>query len=156
VAMAREARWTRRFLMGWSAGVVYWFGVCYWIQFVLAFHGGLGEAAGWAVFLLFALAREPRPLRRFLLGWASGVVYWFGVCYWIQFVLAFHGGLGSRARAISKGASATGASHAIWNRGKQSTRSAADSNASSQFSTGPGAPRRSPHLPCRSFGPADR
>jgi len=45
VAMAREPRWPRRFLLGWSAGVVYWFGVCYWIQFVLAFHGGLGDAA---------------------------------------------------------------------------------------------------------------
>jgi apolipoprotein N-acyltransferase len=57
VAMAREPRWGRRFLMSWSAGVVYWFGVCYWIQFVLAFHGGLGDAAGWAVFLLFAVAK---------------------------------------------------------------------------------------------------
>jgi apolipoprotein N-acyltransferase len=53
VAMAREPRWMRRFLLGWGAGVVYWFGVCYWIQFVLSFHGGLGDAAGWAVFLLF-------------------------------------------------------------------------------------------------------
>ena len=57
VAMARETRWKRRFLLGWSAGVVYWFGVCYWIQFVLSFHGGLGEAAGWAVFLLFCVAK---------------------------------------------------------------------------------------------------
>ncbi len=57
VAMAREPRWKRRFLLGWSAGVVYWFGVCYWIQFVLSFHGGLGEAAGWAVFLLFCAAK---------------------------------------------------------------------------------------------------
>jgi apolipoprotein N-acyltransferase len=57
VAMAREPRWWRRFLLGWSAGVVYWFGVCYWIEFVLSFHGGLGEAAGWAVFLLFAVAK---------------------------------------------------------------------------------------------------
>ena len=37
--------------------MVYWFGVCYWIQFVLSFHGGLGDAAGWAVFLLFAVAK---------------------------------------------------------------------------------------------------
>jgi apolipoprotein N-acyltransferase len=48
---------TRRFLFGWAAGIVYWFGVCYWIQFVLSFHGGLGETAGWAVFTLFALAK---------------------------------------------------------------------------------------------------
>ena len=53
LALARERRPARRFLLGWIAGVVYWFGVCYWIQFVLAFHGGLGDAAGWALFLLF-------------------------------------------------------------------------------------------------------
>src|SRR5512140_1931779 len=57
VALGREPRWTRRFLLGWGAGVVYWFGICYWIQFVLAFHGGLGEGAGWAVFLLFCVAK---------------------------------------------------------------------------------------------------
>ncbi len=57
VAMARERRPLRRFLMGWAAGTVYWFGVCYWIQFVLSFHGGMGDAEGWAVFLLFAVAK---------------------------------------------------------------------------------------------------
>ncbi len=57
VAMTRERRAGRRFLMGWCAGVVYWFGVCYWIQFVLAFHGGLGDAAGWAVFMLFCFTK---------------------------------------------------------------------------------------------------
>ena len=57
IAMAREPRWPRRFLLSWTAGVVYWFGVCYWIQFVLSFHGGLGDAEGWAVFLLFAVAK---------------------------------------------------------------------------------------------------
>ena len=57
IAMAREARASRRFLYGWLTGVVYWFGVCYWIQFVLSFHGGLGEVAGWAVFLLFCVAK---------------------------------------------------------------------------------------------------
>jgi apolipoprotein N-acyltransferase len=57
VAVAREARPRRRFLMGWAAGIVYWFGVCYWIQFVLSFHGGLGDAAGWAVFTLFAITK---------------------------------------------------------------------------------------------------
>jgi apolipoprotein N-acyltransferase len=57
VAMARERRRLRRFLIGWTAGIVYWFGVCYWIQFVLAFHGGMGSALAWAMFLLFALAK---------------------------------------------------------------------------------------------------
>lgn len=43
--------------------------------------------------LLVAAGREPRPLARFLLGWAGGIVYWIGVCYWIQFVLHRHGAL---------------------------------------------------------------
>lgn len=44
--------------------------------------------------LLLALAREPRPLWRFLLGEFAGIVYWFVICYWIQFVLEVHGGMG--------------------------------------------------------------
>lgn len=57
IALARERRPGRRFLLGWSAGVVFWFGVCYWIQFVLAFHGGMGDVEGWLVFLLFCAAK---------------------------------------------------------------------------------------------------
>jgi apolipoprotein N-acyltransferase len=44
--------------------------------------------------LLIALAREPRPLWRFLLGEFAGIVYWCAICYWIQFVLEVHGGMG--------------------------------------------------------------
>ncbi len=44
--------------------------------------------------LLIALAFEPRPLWRFLLGEFAGIVYWFAICYWIQFVLEVHGGMG--------------------------------------------------------------
>jgi len=56
-AVARERRPWRRFFMGWACGIAFWFGVCYWIQFVLSFHGGLGDPLGWAVFLLFCLAK---------------------------------------------------------------------------------------------------
>jgi apolipoprotein N-acyltransferase len=45
--------------------------------------------------LLVAAAREPRPLRRFLMGEAAGFVYWFSVCYWIQSVLEVHGAMGA-------------------------------------------------------------
>jgi apolipoprotein N-acyltransferase len=45
--------------------------------------------------LLIAVAREPRPLHRFLLGYVCGVIYWFGVCHWIQTVLAMYAGIGS-------------------------------------------------------------
>jgi apolipoprotein N-acyltransferase len=44
--------------------------------------------------LLIACARETSWKRRFLLGWASGFVFWFAVCSWIQFVLEVHGGMG--------------------------------------------------------------
>lgn len=57
VAAARETRARRRFLMGWTAGIVYWAGVCYWIQFVLAVHGGVGEAIGWVLLALFCCAK---------------------------------------------------------------------------------------------------
>ena len=44
--------------------------------------------------LLIACAREPRWKQRFLNGWASGFVFWFFICIWIQFVLEVHGGMG--------------------------------------------------------------
>ncbi len=56
-ACTRESRWKYRFLLGWMSGVVFWFGVCYWIQFVLAVHGGMGEWGGWGTFLLFAVLK---------------------------------------------------------------------------------------------------
>ena len=57
IACARESSWKRRFLSGWLAGFVFWFGVCYWIQFVLEVHGGLGRWGGWGTFALFAVLK---------------------------------------------------------------------------------------------------
>src|SRR5207248_8147681 len=57
LAVARERGWRMRFLLGWSAGVVYWSGVCNWIQYDLAVHGGVGQVTGWALFVLFAVAK---------------------------------------------------------------------------------------------------
>lgn len=57
IACAREPSWKRRFLNGWAAGLVFWFGVCYWIQFVLEVHGGLGRWGGWGTFTLFAILK---------------------------------------------------------------------------------------------------
>jgi apolipoprotein N-acyltransferase len=96
VALEREPRWPRRFLLGWAAGVVYWFGVCYWIQFVLAFHGGLGEVSGWAVFLLFCLAKA---LHMGVFGVLAGILVrrWWAVpsvaALWVA-VEVTHGPLG--------------------------------------------------------------
>ena len=57
IACARESSWKRRFSCGWASGFVYWFGVCYWIQFVLEVHGGMGRWGGWGTFMLFALLK---------------------------------------------------------------------------------------------------
>jgi apolipoprotein N-acyltransferase len=57
VALSREARPLWRFLLGECAGFVYWFSVCYWIQFVLEYHGGMGRWGGWGTFVLFAVAK---------------------------------------------------------------------------------------------------
>lgn len=57
VACTNEPSWKRRFLQGWAGGFVFWFGVCYWIQFVLEVHGGMGRWGGWGTFMLFAILK---------------------------------------------------------------------------------------------------
>ncbi len=71
LAMVREASGWRRFFIGWTSGVVYWFGVCYWIQFVLSFHGGMGDAAGWALFLVFCFAKA---IHMGVFAWLAGIL----------------------------------------------------------------------------------
>jgi apolipoprotein N-acyltransferase len=69
VALDAESRGWRRFRLGWLAGAVYWFGVCYWIQAVLETYGGVGAAGGWIVFGLFCLAKG---LHWAVFGWLAG------------------------------------------------------------------------------------
>ncbi len=57
IACAREASWKRRFLDGWLAGFVFWFSVCYWIQFVLEVHADMGVWGSWPTFALFAVLK---------------------------------------------------------------------------------------------------
>jgi apolipoprotein N-acyltransferase len=57
IALSREDRPLWRFLLGEFAGFVYWFAVCYWIQFVLEYHGGMGRWGGWGTFVLFSVAK---------------------------------------------------------------------------------------------------
>jgi len=57
LAVFRERRPWRRFLLGWTAGAVYWCGVCYWIQIVLAVHGDMGKGLALAMFALFCVAK---------------------------------------------------------------------------------------------------
>ncbi len=96
VALAVEPRPWRRFLMGWSAGAVFWFGVCYWIQFVLAFHGGMGNLAGWLLFLLFCAAKA---LHMGFFAWLAGILMrrWWAIpgvaALWVA-VEVTHGSLG--------------------------------------------------------------
>lgn len=70
-AMAREPRGSRRFLAGWAAGVVYWAGVCYWIQYVLAAHAGLNTPTAWFAFALFAVLKG---LHMAVFAWLAGFV----------------------------------------------------------------------------------
>jgi apolipoprotein N-acyltransferase len=57
IAAIRERRAKRRFLLGWTAGVLFWFVHCNWIQFVLEVHGGMGRWGGWGTFLLFCVLK---------------------------------------------------------------------------------------------------
>jgi apolipoprotein N-acyltransferase len=96
VAVAREPRPWRRFLLGHIAGVVYWFGVCYWIQSVLAFYGGLSTALAWLAFLLFCLIKA---LHMGVFAMLAGILmrrYWAApavAALWVS-IEATHGSLG--------------------------------------------------------------
>lgn len=57
IALARTANAWQRFVYGWAAGILYWFLVCTWIQFVLEVFGGMGRWGGWASFFLFAILK---------------------------------------------------------------------------------------------------
>ena len=57
VALDREPRPGKRFLLGYIAGVIFWAGACYWIHYPLAVHGSLAPAAAWAAVALLALIK---------------------------------------------------------------------------------------------------
>lgn len=56
-ASMREGSWRKRFLLGELSGIVYWLLHCYWINHVLATHGGLAGPVGWFTLFLFALLK---------------------------------------------------------------------------------------------------
>lgn len=56
-ALAREWVPKHRFLLGWTAGIIYWSLANYWIHFVISVHGGLGPVLGAVGFALFVLLR---------------------------------------------------------------------------------------------------
>jgi apolipoprotein N-acyltransferase len=96
VAVAREPRPWRRFLLGYVAGVIYWFGVCYWIEDVLARYGGLSKITAWLAFLLFCLAKA---VHMGVFGLLAGILLrrWWAVPFvaalWVA-LEATHGFLG--------------------------------------------------------------
>ena len=55
--MARTSNAGHRFIYGWAAGILYWFFLCTWIQFVLEVHGGMGRWGGWGSFWLFSILK---------------------------------------------------------------------------------------------------
>ena len=57
IAAAREPSPRRRFAFGCMSGVVYWFGLCNWIQWTLQEHAGVSSATAWFLFILFCLAK---------------------------------------------------------------------------------------------------
>jgi apolipoprotein N-acyltransferase len=57
VACVRERSWKWRAAFGYAAGVVYWFGLCNWIQWTLAQHAGVSGLVAWLLFALFCLAK---------------------------------------------------------------------------------------------------
>ena len=57
IALARTPLAWQRFVMGWAAGIVFWFFLCNWIQFVLEADGGMGRFGSWASFVLFAVLK---------------------------------------------------------------------------------------------------
>jgi apolipoprotein N-acyltransferase len=96
VAVTREPRPWRRFLLGWLAGTVFWLGVCYWIEYTLSFYGGVGDVVGWALLLLFALVKG---LHLAVFALLSGVLMrrWWAIpavaALWVA-IEATHGSLG--------------------------------------------------------------
>ncbi len=53
IALAQTRDGWQRFFLGWAAGILYWFFLCTWIQFVLEKHGDMGLIGSWAAFGLF-------------------------------------------------------------------------------------------------------
>ncbi len=56
-AARREALWWRRLVIGEIAGTLYWLLHCYWVNHVLAVHGGLAGPLGWFSVFLFAVLK---------------------------------------------------------------------------------------------------
>jgi apolipoprotein N-acyltransferase len=43
--------------------------------------------------LLVVIARDPSPLKAFILGWATGSVFFYATCYWLTYSMIHYGGV---------------------------------------------------------------
>lgn len=43
--------------------------------------------------LLVVIARDPTPLKAFILGWATGFVFFYATCYWLTYSMIHYGGI---------------------------------------------------------------
>jgi len=43
--------------------------------------------------LLVVIARHPSPLKAFVLGWATGAVFFYATCYWLTYSMIHYGGV---------------------------------------------------------------
>src|SRR5258705_8328406 len=43
--------------------------------------------------LLISISRRPSPIRAFMLGWASGALFFYVSCYWLTYSMIHYGGL---------------------------------------------------------------
>ena len=43
--------------------------------------------------LLVVIARDPSPLKAFILGWATGSVFFYATCYWLTYSMIHYGGI---------------------------------------------------------------
>jgi apolipoprotein N-acyltransferase len=77
LALGKEYRPIRRFLLGYCTGLVLWAGVCWWIGPVLVVHGAMGPFGGWGCFALFCLLKS---IHYGIFGALAGVLirHWFG------------------------------------------------------------------------------
>jgi len=69
IALARTDDGWQRFMFGWAAGILYWFFLCTWIQFVLQAHGDMGMFGSWGSFVLFSILKG---LHMAVFAWLAG------------------------------------------------------------------------------------
>jgi apolipoprotein N-acyltransferase len=69
IAVARTPDSWQRTVYGWAAGILYWWTLCTWIQFVLQNYGGMGVWGGWGCFVLFAIYKG---LHLAVFSWLAG------------------------------------------------------------------------------------